>query len=117
MNYSKELMKIAKELDIKVKPNKLLFNKWKKIVINKGENSNSYDNKKPEQWDVDDFVGFIENNIDSSYEITDKNIAKIFGISNIDVSKLTATGLNNDKNWNKYETWRSALYDIWESLI
>lgn len=116
MDYSKALIKIAKEIDIEVKPSKSLFDKWKKIVINEGENSNSYDNKKPEQWDKDDFVGFIKDKTNSSNKITDVNVAKIFDLKNVDVCELTSTGLNNDKNWKKYESWTSALYDIWESL-
>lgn len=70
------------------------------------------------EWDKDDFVSFIEINLDTQDNL-DAAIATIFGIARYDMVEnynLFGSGYNDNINWNKYQNWRGALYDVWAEV-
>jgi hypothetical protein len=90
--------------------------KWSNIVINKGENNNEYDNKAPIDWDGDNFVSWVSDNLDSKDQIADDDLAKVLGLkkgTNLLNTLENGSGFNYDKEFKKYGNWRSALYDFW----
>lgn len=82
------------------------------------KNSN-FAKKEPKQWSIDDFVGFVENNMLGDDSL-DPKLAKILGLpAKVNIVKFFSdrgTNLNNNTYWNKYQSWRSALYDMWEHI-
>lgn len=97
--------------------NKNAIKTWANQVINQGKDYNDYDNKKPVNWDIDDFDSYIKDYLDSSGSPTPK--LKMFGLPNEPLFKYYAgqgTGLNNDQYWKKYENFGGAMYDLFTYL-
>jgi hypothetical protein len=88
-------------------------------VINPGKSYNSYDNKAPKDWDVDNFVGYVRDRMDSNNIISLCTPLLMFLFKeNISIDMLNkGSRLNKNKNFNKYHNWCSALYDIWETVL
>ena len=77
-----------------------------------------YGNTHVSRWEVDHFKQFVEDNMDNNNKIANKKLAKLLDLVNVDIlDRLNngGSGLNNNKEFKKYDNWRAALYDIWES--
>lgn len=74
----------------------------------------------PKDWDVDDFVGYVQSNINlhgvivKGSKLLDSIIKVPFNVYK-DL-KETGSGLNDNKNFKRFKSWTSALYDIWEAV-
>lgn len=99
----------------KASPDASYIKKWKDEPV-KSSVSSSYTGKKPTKWDVDDFKHWVDDNMDAKGKIANKEVAKVTGIpQNVDVVDYLndgGSGLNNNKQFDKYENWGAALYDI-----
>lgn len=92
---------------------------WWQTVVNPNEDFNNYDNKKPIDWDVDDFKSWVVSNSD-----LDGNVDKeVLDVVKLPKSKLTVdylnkngSGKNDDEYYKKYGNWQSALYDVFTQM-
>jgi hypothetical protein len=92
---------------------------WWQTVVNPNEDFNNYDDKKPIDWEVDDFKSWVVSNSD-----LDGNVDKeVLDVVKMPKSKLTVEYLNKNgsgKNKNEYYkefgNWQSALYDIFTQM-
>jgi hypothetical protein len=92
---------------------------WWQTVVNPNEDFHNYDNRKPIDWEVDDFKEWVVSNSD-----LDGNVDKeVLDVVKMPKSKLTVEYLNKNgsgKNNNEYHkefgNWQSALYDIFTQI-
>jgi hypothetical protein len=92
---------------------------WWQTVVNPDEDFHNYDNRKPIDWEVDDFKEWVVSNSD-----LDGNVDKeVLDVVKMPKSKLTVEYLNKNgsgKNNNEYHkefgNWQSALYDIFTQI-
>jgi hypothetical protein len=92
---------------------------WWQTVVNPNEDFNNYDDKKPIDWEVDDFKSWVVSNSD-----LDGNVDKeVLDVVKLPKSKLTVdylnkngSGKNNDEYYKKYGNWQSALYDVFTQM-
>lgn len=94
---------------------------WLNTVVNKGESNSQFDNKKPKDWDVDMFKGWVNDNLDADGLVADKDLAKVIvfpiGVDLVDsFRKHHGSGRNDNKNYKELKTFGSGLYDIWEQI-
>jgi Helicase conserved C-terminal domain len=77
----------------------------------------SYSEKKVKEWDADDFVNYVKNytNFEGVINNTIPVLSSIFQPHSVWVDE--PSGFNNDKNFNKYLSAQSALYDIWIGVL
>jgi hypothetical protein len=97
--------------------NKTAIKKWAGTVVNPGQSYSEYDNKRPIDWDMDEFKSYIQDQLDTS-DIPTSSL-KMFNFPNKSLFKYYAnqgTGLNGDKYWNKYENFGGAMYDLFTYL-
>ena len=92
---------------------------WWQTVVNPNEDFNNYDDKKPIDWEVDDFKSWVVSNSDLDGNV-DKEVLEVIKMPK---SKLTVeylnkngSGKNNNEYYKKYGNWQSALYDIFTQL-
>jgi len=92
---------------------------WWQTVVNPNEDFNNYDDKKPIDWEVDDFKSWVVSNSDIDGNV-DKEVLEVIKMPK---SKLTVeylnkngSGKNNNEYYKKYGNWQSALYDIFTQL-
>jgi hypothetical protein len=92
---------------------------WWQTVVNPNEDFNNYDDKKPIDWEVDDFKSWVVSNSD-----LDGNVDKeVLDVVKMPKSKLTVeylnkngSGKNNNEYYKEFGNWQSALYDIFTQL-
>lgn len=92
---------------------------WWQTVVNPNENFHNYDNRKPIDWEVDDFKEWVVSNSD-----LDGNVDKeVLDVVKMPKSKLTVeylnkngSGKNNNDYYKKYGNWQSALYDVFTQI-
>lgn len=92
---------------------------WWQTVVNPNEDFHNYDNRKPIDWEVDDFKEWVVSNSD-----LDGNVDKeVLDVVKMPKSKLTVeylnkngSGKNNNEYYKEFGNWQSALYDIFTQL-
>jgi hypothetical protein len=92
---------------------------WWQTVVNPNEDFHNYDNRKPIDWEVDDFKEWVVSNSD-----LDGNVDKeVLDVIKMPKSKLTVdylnengSGKNNDEYYKEFGNWQSALYDIFTQM-
>lgn len=92
---------------------------WWQTVVNPNEDFNNYDDKKPIDWEVDDFKSWVVSNSD-----LDGNVDKeVLDVVKMPKSKLTVeylnkngSGKNNNEYYKEFGNWQSALYDIFTQM-
>jgi len=107
----------------KMKLNYPYLKKWMGTIINKGESFSEYDNKPPSMWDESMFSNwFLDNAVDHS-NTANQFTEKIFGIpkgtkliSFFETKDNPGSGFNGNKNWNRFGSIKSALYDVWAEI-
>jgi len=107
----------------KMKLNYPYLKKWMGTVVNKGESFSEYDNKPPSKWDESMFSNwFLDNAVDHS-NTANQFTEKIFGIpkgtkliSFFETKENAGSGFNGNKNWNRFGSIKSALYDVWAEI-
>ena len=92
---------------------------WWQTVVNPNEDFHNYDNRKPIDWEVDDFKEWVVSNSD-----LDGNVDKeVLDVIKMPKSKLTVeylnkngSGKNNNEYYKEFGNWQSALYDIFTQM-
>ena len=92
---------------------------WWQTVVNPDEDFHNYDNRKPIDWEVDDFKEWVVSNSD-----LDGNVDKeVLDVIKMPKSKLTVeylnkngSGKNNNEYYKEFGNWQSALYDIFTQI-
>ena len=92
---------------------------WWQTVVNPNEDFHNYDNRKPIDWEVDDFKEWVVSNSD-----LDGNVDKeVLDVVKMPKSKLTVeylnkngSGKNNNEYYKEFGNWQSALYDIFTQM-
>ena len=92
---------------------------WWQTVVNPNEDFNNYDDKKPIDWEVDDFKEWVVSNSD-----LDGNVDKeVLDVIKMPKSKLTVeylnkngSGKNNNEYYKEFGNWQSALYDVFTQI-
>jgi hypothetical protein len=113
---------IISESEVKISFDKRKLKVWGATVINPSEDFNEYDDKKPKDWDVDEFVsyfndqitsqGFLSSSSELSSMIKYKNSTSV---SFWDTFK-NGCGFNKDFYWNKFKSNKSIIYDLFEEI-
>jgi hypothetical protein len=92
---------------------------WWQTVVNPNEDFNNYDDKKPIDWEVDDFKSWVVSNSDLDGNV-DKEVLEVVKMPK---SKLTVeylnkngSGKNNNEYYKEFGNWQSALYDIFTQM-
>lgn len=92
---------------------------WWQTVVNPNEDFHNYDNRKPIDWEVDDFKEWVVSNSD-----LDGNVDKeVLDVVKMPKSKLTVeylnkngSGKNNNEYYKMFGNWQSALYDVFTQI-
>jgi hypothetical protein len=92
---------------------------WWQTVVNPNEDFHNYDNRKPIDWEVDDFKEWVVSNSDLDGKV-DKEVLDVVKMPK---SKLTVeylnkngSGKNNNEYYKEFGNWQSALYDIFTQM-
>lgn len=81
---------------------------------------NEYGTKKSSEWDVDNFVSYVSDRMNSkdNVSINEPLLKAIFKKTfNVLDLNIDGSGYNGNKFFKKYKNWRSALYDIWTEIL
>jgi hypothetical protein len=92
---------------------------WWQTVVNPNEDFNNYDDKKPIDWEVDDFKSWVVSNSDLDGNV-DKEVLEVVKMpkSKLTVEYLNKNGSGKNKNeyYKEFGNWQSALYDIFTQM-
>lgn len=97
--------------------NKNAIKTWATKIVNQGKSNSQYDNKRPIDWDIDDFKSYVKDYLDNNGRPSTN--LKMFNLPSESLFKYYAnhgTGLNNDQYWNKYKNFGGAMYDLFTYL-
>lgn len=86
----------------------------------KGKERNQYDNKRIRDFDLDDFANYVSDHTNiNNLTFSKKDPLLNFIFVNGFVPNMSKDGsqVNMNKNFIKYKTQKSALYDIWTILL
>lgn len=118
--------KIKSSINDLIVLNKVMYAKggvvdsWWTTKVNPNESNSEYDNLEPINWDVDMFSNYCLDQSNSKGELVNKDLIKLIGLPKskltTDYLKENGSGFNNDIEFKKYGTAKSAYYDIFKEL-